>query len=645
MSRRSVSRELPAIAAPVERRPQGPRRAFFPATAELPPKPLYDAATRAYNLLAALCGLLLLAPLLLTIAAAVKLTSRGPALYKGLRVGRGEVPFHIYKFRTMEVGAEQKIGKRLVQQGENHFTPIGKFLRRYRLDELAQLINVLRGDMNLVGPRPMRPIFLEDLKKTVPGYGKRFLVRPGITGKAQVRGGYYTSPRHKLFYDVLYIRHRNVAMDLQLIVLTFLRVMNKIFTTGFLFGWLLLMALVLPREVQQWMSIHVGSMSVNLIYAVPPAIALWHVLKREVIDHRLYALRTPVDRPFLAWIALTMLIVPFSRVPVQSLKGLAWYVCNGAVVFYIVVNSRLCTERRSTLVHTLVFGTALTALLSVLPPLLRGVAPTSPELLTGGTPLLLSALGIVAAPLALTRFQQAQRTHRRVLYLGIFALLILTALLAGGRAGLLCLALAVVLTLWRSRRQAALAVAAVYLAVVGVLALGGHPHYAPDAIAADLRRDVERQTQVLKHVQPARLAFGVGARGLQAHAQKDEVLRGAARGVPAKRVPLPRNAWLTLLADHGILGFLSFLGFVVGGLGLMWRAHGRIAEPGARGDLAATTAGLIGLCGLMFTADLLYRLPTLLIFFSMMGMGVGTALMHQSGPRTYYRLVHFRHKL
>ena len=620
-------------------------RGLFPTTAQLAPKPAFDVITRVYNFLGTLCGLLLLLPLLLTIAAAVKLTSPGPALYKGLRVGKGERNFHIYKFRTMEVGAEQKIGKRLVQQGEDHFTPIGKFLRRYRLDELAQLINVLRGDMNLVGPRPMRPIFLEDLKKTVPGYSKRFLVRPGITGKAQVRGGYYTSPRHKLFYDVIYIRHRTVGMDLQLILLTFLRVMNRIFTTTFLLAWLLLMALVLPREVQQWMTVHVGSMSVNLLYAVAPVIAGWHIYRREVIDHRLYALRTPVDRALIGFLVVTALIAPFSRVPVESLKGVAWYVCNGAVVFYIVVNSRLCTERRSTLVNTLIFGTTLAGLMSAMPLLDRLTLGAAAVSSTEGMALLLSALVIVAAPLALTRYHQAQRPVRRAVYLAVFVALVATALIAGRRSGILFLAVALGLYLWRSHRAWAGAVAGLYLAFVGGLALVDDPRYTPAAIGADLQQDFDRQVQVLSYVQPARLAFGVGARGVQAHAQKAETVRAGHRGKPVPRVPMPQNAWLTLLADHGVLGFACFMAFVLGGFRLMWRAGPRITDVGARGDLAATVAGLMGLCGLMFTADLFYRLPTLLIFFSMMGMGIGTALMHQPGPRTYYRLVHYRHKL
>ena len=146
----------------------------FPQTTVIPPRPLYDALTEIYQRTAALFGLILLSPLLCVIALCVKWTSRGPIFYRGNRVGKGEKLFLIYKFRTMKVGSEQKIGKRLVRKDENHYTSIGPLLRKYRLDELPQLINVLLGDMALVGPRPMRPIFLDDLKQRIEGYENDF---------------------------------------------------------------------------------------------------------------------------------------------------------------------------------------------------------------------------------------------------------------------------------------------------------------------------------------------------------------------------------------------------------------------------------------------------------------------------------------
>ena len=195
----------------------------FPTRIALPERPIYDAVTRAYNVALAGGGLVALAPFLGCLALAVKLTSRGPVLYRGARLGRGGEPFTIYKFRTMAVGAEALIGKRLVRLDEDHFTPIGKALRRYGLDEFAQLLNVVRGDMNLVGPRPVRPIFLADHVQTIPGYRLRFLVRPGLTGLAQLRGHYHTPPRHKLFYETLYVARRTVGLDLRLIAQTAVR--------------------------------------------------------------------------------------------------------------------------------------------------------------------------------------------------------------------------------------------------------------------------------------------------------------------------------------------------------------------------------------------------------------------------------------
>jgi lipopolysaccharide/colanic/teichoic acid biosynthesis glycosyltransferase len=641
VSRRALSRPLPAL---TETRSSPARhvRAHFPTSADLPEKPVYEAVTRFYNFLGALIGVILLSPLLLGIAAAVKLTSPGPALYQGARVGRGERPFHIYKFRTMQVGAEQKIGKRLVQQGEDHFTPIGRFLRRYRLDELAQLLNVLRGDMNLVGPRPVRPVFLEDHKRSVPGYAKRFFVRPGITGKAQVRGGYYTSPRHKLFYEVLYIRNRNVLMDLNLILLTFLRVMNRIFTTGFLLAWLLLMALVLPKEIQQELTVQIGPVSLNLIYVVPPLIAVWHVFAREVSDTRLYALRTPADRWLIGFLVAGLCIVPFSRVPVEALKGVAWYLTNGIVVFYIVLNSRLVTERRSMLVNTLLICATLAGLLSIDELAERLGRPKVAG--HSGMAIVLSGLAIITAPLALARWQQAQVSWRRVAYAAAGAVLLGTTVLSLRRAGLLFLVLAAVIYLWRERRRLAVGVAVAYLAGVGLLMGTETAGYGTRELASDFRADIHRQSQVLEHVQPLRLAVGVGARALPAHALKDDAHRAARQGRTPK-VPATHNTWLSLLAEHGIVGFACFLGFLGAGLGLMIRATRRIADVSARRDLWAATAGLIGFAGYMGTADLFFRLPTLLVFFCIMGLGVGTALMHQPGPRTYYRLVHYRHKL
>jgi lipopolysaccharide/colanic/teichoic acid biosynthesis glycosyltransferase len=176
-------------------------------------------------------GLVLTIPLFLVIGLLIKLTSRGPILYRGLRVGKDGRIFAIYKFRTLQVGAEEKIGARLLSDCDAYYTCIGKFLKRTKFDELPQLVNVLKGEMNLVGPRPVRPIFLEKLCCDIPRYPIRFAVKPGMTGLAQVRGGYFTDPRDKLRYELLYIKNRSLLLDLKLIALT-LASIPKEFSSG-----------------------------------------------------------------------------------------------------------------------------------------------------------------------------------------------------------------------------------------------------------------------------------------------------------------------------------------------------------------------------------------------------------------------------
>jgi lipopolysaccharide/colanic/teichoic acid biosynthesis glycosyltransferase len=176
-------------------------------------------------------GLVLMAPLFLVISLLIKFTSQGPVLYRGLRVGKDGRIFTIYKFRTLQVGAEEKIGARLLTDRDTFFTPVGKFLKCTKFDELPQLVNVLQGEMNLVGPRPIRPIFVEKLCGDIPRYPIRFAVKPGMTGLAQIRGGYFTDPRDKLRYELLYIKNRSPLLDLKLIALT-LAGIPKDFSSG-----------------------------------------------------------------------------------------------------------------------------------------------------------------------------------------------------------------------------------------------------------------------------------------------------------------------------------------------------------------------------------------------------------------------------
>ncbi len=619
----------------------------FPTHIEVDPRPVYDAFTRVYNFTGALLGIIILSPLLLTIAVAVKLTSAGPAFYRGARVGQGEGTFSIFKFRTMHVGAEGQIGKRLVKQDENHYTPVGKFLRRYRLDELAQLFNVLRGDMNLVGPRPVRPIFLADHKARIPGYARRFVVRPGITGQAQVRGGYYTHPRHKLFYEMLYIARRSVVLDLQLIALTFLRVMTRIFTTAFLLAWLLLMALVLPGSMQESFFFSLGSVNVNALYLVPTLIAVSHLVRHEVQDGRIYALRTPVDLPLLGFIVVSAGLVLFSRFPMISLRGVLWYVCNGVVVFYMVLNSRMITDHRGTLIGALVGAVTLVGVGALGQMALAAAATGEFARLAGtaGNPLALAAVVVVALPLAIERARRARTRRRRLLYGAASALLCVVALLTLSRSGIVATALTMGIYVWRLRKRFVLAVVAALALAVGTLGQLGDPRLAPSNAVNDLQASATRQGLVLQNITPARLMVGVGARTYPQHVTIGQRHNTAHSDEARRQSPLLDNAYLSLFVDHGPLGLAFFLAFLVGGLVFMFRSVPLLTDEEARCDLWATASGLVGCAVLIGFWDAFYRFPMMIVFFATMGLGVGLAVRYRRGPRQVYRLVHYRHHL
>ena len=183
----------------------------------------YAFIKRLFDALAAALMAVVLSPLLMLTAMLVKLTSRGPVLYSQVRVGQYGRLFKIYKFRTMKVDAEKETGPVWAAKNDNRLTVIGGFLRKAHIDELPQLINIFKGEMSLIGPRPERPVFVEKFKEEIPGYEKRLNVKPGITGLAQVWHRYdetIEDVKKKLKYDLLYIRKMCLWADFSIILRT-----------------------------------------------------------------------------------------------------------------------------------------------------------------------------------------------------------------------------------------------------------------------------------------------------------------------------------------------------------------------------------------------------------------------------------------
>lgn len=185
-------------------------------SSELGPNPARVMLQSIYSMLIALIAAVLTAPIMLLVAAAVRLSSRGPALFRQQRVGKGNIPFTLYKFRSMYQDAEAQSGAVWAAKGDPRITRAGKWLRKLRLDELPQLLNVLKGEMSIVGPRPERPEFVEELEKRIPYYRQRHCIKPGITGWAQINHKYGDTVEDsiaKLEYDLYYIKNLAPALD------------------------------------------------------------------------------------------------------------------------------------------------------------------------------------------------------------------------------------------------------------------------------------------------------------------------------------------------------------------------------------------------------------------------------------------------
>jgi lipopolysaccharide/colanic/teichoic acid biosynthesis glycosyltransferase len=205
-------------------------RGYRQLALEAPQRPR-DRVLRLLDVTLSAVFLLVALPIVLLLTAVLLVTTGRPILYRGERVGRGGHIFTMLKFRTLKSDAEQRLGpylgEELVRRTQDEFTSIGKWLKATQLDELPQFLNVFRGDMSLVGPRPIRPVFFEELAHELPAYWQRLTVRPGLTGLAQVRRGYETSMAEMLAHELDWIADRSVRLYLRTVWATGWRVIRQ----------------------------------------------------------------------------------------------------------------------------------------------------------------------------------------------------------------------------------------------------------------------------------------------------------------------------------------------------------------------------------------------------------------------------------
>ena len=180
---------------------------------------LFDVYQRVLDIVLSVIGILIGIPLMIVFGILIKVEDNGPITYKQERLGKGGKKFYIYKLRSMRTDAE-KFGAQWAEKDDPRITKVGKFIRKTRIDEIPQLFNILKGDMSIIGPRPERPSFTEEFNQEIPGFINRLAVKPGLTGWAQVNGGYEITPEEKLKEDIFYIKNRSILLDLKILFKT-----------------------------------------------------------------------------------------------------------------------------------------------------------------------------------------------------------------------------------------------------------------------------------------------------------------------------------------------------------------------------------------------------------------------------------------
>ena len=189
-------------------------------------------AKRFLDLLIAIPMLIIASPFMLLTAAAIKLYDKGPVFYKQIRCTKNGTHFEIIKFRSMIVNAEKAGGAQLAKANDSRITPVGRFIRSTRIDELPQLFNIIKGDMSFVGPRPERPEIMAEYMENIPEFAFRLRVKAGLTGFAQIYGKYNTVPYDKLKLDLFYIENYSLWLDIKLILMTVKTILKKDSTEG-----------------------------------------------------------------------------------------------------------------------------------------------------------------------------------------------------------------------------------------------------------------------------------------------------------------------------------------------------------------------------------------------------------------------------
>jgi lipopolysaccharide/colanic/teichoic acid biosynthesis glycosyltransferase len=597
---------------------------------------------RWWQVAVAVGGLVALLPVSLVIAVVIKLTSRGPILYRGTRIGRDLKPFTIFKFRTLMVDAEQRIGARLLSPADTLYTPIGRFLKRYKLDEIPQLLNVIWGDMNMVGPRPIRPIFLATAMRDIPNYRARFAIRPGMTGLAQLRGGYFTDPRDKLRYDLIYARHRSFWLDLRLVIATFVKLLNKWLTLGLLLGLMFFCASFVPAVFRAPFEIAVGGFRLSPFEAGGLALAA-AVLIRQIPSHRLYLYRTSTNWPMAAFVVFCLVAGLLMGDLAPRLRDVAYFTVSGFLLVFLIVSGEITDNFATQATRVVALAAVAVSLLGILDVVVQNHAETGGMLAglghpagitaTLGNPVVLAVYLVLGMPLVLVELRSAERREERDFWLICTTLVVVGILLTQTRTGLIALWVTATVFCWRASRRMFTAFAAASAGFIAVMVLIGGLGLSPAQLGEQWTRRADLTSAVISS-EPNWQAVLLGpepGKGALSLVRVD-----GEQGMPTRLQSA--NMHLTLLRRTGVVGWALMMWVIVAALVSIYRGSSVVRDSRLALTLWAIFSSGLGFLVSMTGVNAFYNPSIQMLFWGLLGIGMAI-VTHRNVRRPAFNVI------
>jgi hypothetical protein len=541
----------------------------------------------------------------------------------------------------MAVGTEAQVGASLISRNSEQITRIGRILRRRKLDELPQLINILLGNMKLVGPRPVRPVFLHELERRVEGYDERFLVAPGLTGLAQTRGGYYTDPHNKLRYEQLYLRRRSLLLDLKLIMATGLILGSHVLSAAIVMLVLAATAFYALSFVLPPWPLHLAHITINL---TPLVIAvLTSVVAVRALHRRKYALRkTPADAYIVYFAGFGLLGAVTDSNPLHSLGSLFYFTGVPFLAYFAAVQlAGPDLNRTLRQIRFLAALAVIVALFGISVSLGRGLIEPNGSTALSRIPYIMFKLGglyfPLMAPLVLyLTLYSVEMPQRRLWRLGA-CLVVGCVLITHSRTDEIALFVALLTFLWRAHRPSFVGVLVTSVAVLVLVT--AHDvrewHTLPGSGSEPIAAEVENPTQSDGIYEDL---LGSSWYETTANQAGDGDLDGEVQDSPWRA--WFDNSYVILVHQRGILGLFFALLIIIMALGTIWRAAYDRQDADSEMLLWAIFCGAVGfLIGMLFS-NCFDLIVVYSLFWLVVGLGTGMSLVR--GPAIQlYRLNSF----